>query len=106
MFPRHRYPPVTPAHHGRGVHREATGFLVRRNAILQADTVANGGRAHDRVWKVFAHRGTADGQGRRTGLTDSVSSRPEGGVPVTERRPPAIGADQAESINSSYRSCR
>lgn len=32
-------------------------FLDQRNAILQADTVVNGGRAHDRIWKVFAHRG-------------------------------------------------
>ncbi|MEU3343012.1 M36 family metallopeptidase [Streptomyces sp. NPDC006668] len=32
-------------------------FLDERNAILQADTVVNGGRAHDRIWKVFAHRG-------------------------------------------------
>ncbi|MDX3587257.1 M36 family metallopeptidase [Streptomyces europaeiscabiei] len=32
-------------------------FLDQRNAILQADTVVNGGRSHDRIWKVFAHRG-------------------------------------------------
>jgi extracellular elastinolytic metalloproteinase len=32
-------------------------FLDERNAILQADTVVNGGRAHDTIWKVFAHRG-------------------------------------------------
>ncbi|MGW3123576.1 M36 family metallopeptidase [Streptomyces sp. NPDC001107] len=32
-------------------------FLDQRNAILQADTVVNRGRAHDRIWKVFAHRG-------------------------------------------------
>ena len=32
-------------------------FLDQRNAILMADTVVNGGRAHDRIWKVFAHRG-------------------------------------------------
>ncbi|WP_416966851.1 M36 family metallopeptidase [Streptomyces sp. 4F14] len=32
-------------------------FLDQRNAILQADTVVNGGRAHDRIWKVFANRG-------------------------------------------------
>jgi extracellular elastinolytic metalloproteinase len=32
-------------------------FLDQRNAILQADTVVNGGRAHKTVWKVFAHRG-------------------------------------------------
>ena len=32
-------------------------FLDQRNAILQADTVVNGGRAHDRVWQVFAKRG-------------------------------------------------
>jgi extracellular elastinolytic metalloproteinase len=32
-------------------------FLDQRNAILQADTVTNGGLAHDRIWKVFAHRG-------------------------------------------------
>ncbi|QNP75141.1 M36 family metallopeptidase [Streptomyces roseirectus] len=32
-------------------------FLDQRNAILQADTVVNGGRAHARIWKVFAHRG-------------------------------------------------
>ncbi|MER5210258.1 M36 family metallopeptidase [Streptomyces sp. NPDC002838] len=32
-------------------------FLDQRNAILQADTVVNGGRAHDRIWKVFAQRG-------------------------------------------------
>ncbi|MFK0113034.1 M36 family metallopeptidase [Streptomyces sp. NPDC091217] len=32
-------------------------FLDERNAILQADTVVNGGRANDVIWKVFAHRG-------------------------------------------------
>ncbi|MDX3387461.1 M36 family metallopeptidase [Streptomyces niveiscabiei] len=32
-------------------------FLDQRNAILQADTVVNGGRAHDRIWQVFAGRG-------------------------------------------------
>ncbi|MEU9329664.1 M36 family metallopeptidase [Streptomyces canus] len=32
-------------------------FLDERNAILQADTVVNAGRAHDTIWKVFAHRG-------------------------------------------------
>ncbi|MGW2522316.1 M36 family metallopeptidase [Streptomyces sp. NPDC001617] len=32
-------------------------FLDERNAILQADTVVNGGHAHDTIWKVFAHRG-------------------------------------------------
>lgn len=32
-------------------------FLDQRNAILQADTVVNGGRAHKTIWKVFAHRG-------------------------------------------------
>ncbi|MFD5406097.1 M36 family metallopeptidase [Streptomyces griseorubiginosus] len=32
-------------------------FLDERNAILQADTVVNGGRAHTAIWKVFAHRG-------------------------------------------------
>ncbi|MGW3031106.1 M36 family metallopeptidase [Streptomyces sp. NPDC001178] len=32
-------------------------FLDQRNAVLQADTVVNRGRAHDRIWKVFAHRG-------------------------------------------------
>ncbi|KUO18760.1 M36 family metallopeptidase [Streptomyces dysideae] len=32
-------------------------FLDQRNAILQADTVVNGGRAHDTIWQVFAERG-------------------------------------------------
>jgi len=32
-------------------------FLDQRNAILQADTVVNGSRAHARIWKIFAHRG-------------------------------------------------
>ncbi|WP_329273063.1 M36 family metallopeptidase [Streptomyces sp. NBC_01451] len=32
-------------------------FLDQRNAILQADTVVDGGRAHDRIWQVFAKRG-------------------------------------------------
>ncbi|MFK0113032.1 M36 family metallopeptidase [Streptomyces sp. NPDC091217] len=32
-------------------------FLDQRDAILQADTVVNGGRAADTIWKVFAHRG-------------------------------------------------
>ncbi|WP_330288796.1 M36 family metallopeptidase [Streptomyces sp. NBC_00576] len=32
-------------------------FLDQRNAILQADTVVNGGRAHDALWQAFAHRG-------------------------------------------------
>jgi Zn-dependent metalloprotease len=32
-------------------------FLDERNAILQADMVVNGGKAHDKIWKVFAHRG-------------------------------------------------
>ncbi|MEU1270922.1 M36 family metallopeptidase [Streptomyces sp. NPDC005799] len=35
----------------------APTFLDQRNAILQADTVVNGGRAHKAIWKVFAHRG-------------------------------------------------
>ncbi len=32
-------------------------FLEQRNAILQADTVVDGGRAHAAIWKVFANRG-------------------------------------------------
>ncbi|NEA64570.1 M36 family metallopeptidase [Streptomyces sp. SID12488] len=32
-------------------------FLDQRNAILQADTVVNGGRAHNALWQAFAHRG-------------------------------------------------
>ncbi len=32
-------------------------FLDMRNAIVQADTVSNGGKARDTIWKVFAHRG-------------------------------------------------
>ncbi|CAN5724903.1 hypothetical protein BH18ACT15_BH18ACT15_12060 [soil metagenome] len=32
-------------------------FLDMRNAILQADVVTNGGRAHNRLWRLFAHRG-------------------------------------------------
>ena len=32
-------------------------FLDMRNSILQADTVSNRGRARDRIWAVFAHRG-------------------------------------------------
>ncbi|MEU1276515.1 M36 family metallopeptidase [Streptomyces sp. NPDC005799] len=35
----------------------APSFLDERNAILQADTVVNGGRARTTIWKVFAHRG-------------------------------------------------
>ncbi|SNX66422.1 fungalysin/thermolysin propeptide [Streptomyces sp. TLI_55] len=35
----------------------APTFLDQRNAILQADTVVNHGRAHKTIWKVFAHRG-------------------------------------------------
>jgi hypothetical protein len=32
-------------------------FLDMRNSILQADLVDNGGRNHDAIWGVFAHRG-------------------------------------------------
>jgi extracellular elastinolytic metalloproteinase len=32
-------------------------FLDERNAILQADTVVNKGRARDAIWRVFANRG-------------------------------------------------
>jgi hypothetical protein len=32
-------------------------FLDERNAILQADQVVNGGRAHATIWRVFARRG-------------------------------------------------
>lgn len=32
-------------------------YLDERNAILQADTVVNGGKAHRAIWRVFAHRG-------------------------------------------------
>ncbi|MEU0880198.1 M36 family metallopeptidase [Lentzea sp. NPDC005914] len=32
-------------------------FLDMRNSILQADTVVNGGQAHQQIWKVFAKRG-------------------------------------------------
>ncbi|MET8977940.1 M36 family metallopeptidase [Streptomyces sp. NPDC004539] len=36
---------------------EGPSFLDQRNAVLQADTVVNGGRARDTIWKVFAGRG-------------------------------------------------
>ncbi|WP_307628312.1 M36 family metallopeptidase [Streptomyces turgidiscabies] len=83
-------------------------FLDQRNAILQADTVVNGGRAHARIWKVFAHRGMGwfaaaltgdDAQpdedfslppGRNTKLvtltgkvTDDATGTPVGGVTVS-----------------------
>ena len=32
-------------------------FLDMRNAIVQADEVANGGANSDTIWKTFAHRG-------------------------------------------------
>jgi hypothetical protein len=32
-------------------------YLDERNAILQADLVDNGGKNHDAIWSVFAHRG-------------------------------------------------
>ncbi len=32
-------------------------FLDMRNAIVQADTVTNGGKARNTIWKTFAHRG-------------------------------------------------
>jgi hypothetical protein len=32
-------------------------YLDMRNSIIQADTVVNGGKAHKRIWKVFAKRG-------------------------------------------------
>jgi extracellular elastinolytic metalloproteinase len=32
-------------------------YLDMRNSILQADVVDNGGRNHDAIWAVFAHRG-------------------------------------------------
>jgi hypothetical protein len=32
-------------------------FLDMRNSILQADLVVNGGRAHKKIWQVFAGRG-------------------------------------------------
>jgi len=32
-------------------------FLDMRNAIVQADTVTNGGHARDTIWRTFAHRG-------------------------------------------------
>ncbi|MEU6230103.1 M36 family metallopeptidase [Streptomyces sp. NPDC047042] len=83
-------------------------FLDQRNAILQADTVVNGGRAHDRIWKVFAHRGMGWYAAALTGddvrpdedfslppgpdtplatltgkVTDTLSGNPVGGVTVS-----------------------
>ncbi|MGA8115269.1 MAG: M36 family metallopeptidase [Actinocatenispora sp.] len=42
-------------------------YLDERNAILQADTVVNGGLAHQKIWKVFAHRGMGYFAGALTG---------------------------------------
>ncbi|WP_432041014.1 M36 family metallopeptidase [Streptomyces chartreusis] len=61
-------------------------FLDQRNAILQADTVVNGGLGHDRIWKVFAHRGmgyfAAALSGDDTKPDEDFSLPPAPGTPV------------------------
>jgi extracellular elastinolytic metalloproteinase len=61
-------------------------FLDQRNAILQADTVVNGGRAHKRVWQVFAKRGmgyfAAAFSGDDTRPDEDFSLPPGPGTPV------------------------
>ncbi len=47
-------------------------FLDERNAILQADTVVNGGHAHHKIWQVFAHRG----MGYFAGALDGNDTQP------------------------------
>ena len=47
-------------------------MLDERNAILQADLVDNGGKNHDTIWSVFAHRG----MGYFAGATNGDDSKP------------------------------
>src|SRR5256885_6216175 len=61
-------------------------FLDERNAILQADTVVNAGRARDAIWRVFAHRGmglfasSADGDDVKP--VEDFTTVPEPGAPT------------------------
>jgi hypothetical protein len=47
-------------------------YLDERNAILMADQVVNHGKAHNTIWKVFAHRG----MGYFAGATDGDDTNP------------------------------
>jgi extracellular elastinolytic metalloproteinase len=47
-------------------------FLDMRNSILQADMVVNKGRAHKKIWQVFAHRG----MGYFAGAVDGDDAQP------------------------------
>jgi extracellular elastinolytic metalloproteinase len=64
----------------------APSYLDMRNAILQADQVVNGGRAHDTIWKVFAHRGmgyfAASVDGQDTHPVEDFSLPPGPGTPT------------------------
>lgn len=61
-------------------------FLDMRNAILQADTVINGGRAHAKLWKTFAARGmgyfAASITGADTEPAEDFSTPPPAGTPT------------------------
>ncbi|WP_181772835.1 M36 family metallopeptidase [Amycolatopsis pittospori] len=61
-------------------------FLDMRNAILQADTVINGGRAHAKLWKAFAARGmgyfAASITGADTEPAEDFSTPPPAGTPT------------------------
>ena len=58
--------------------------LDKRNSILQADLVDNGGANHDTIWSVFAHRG----MGYFAGAINGDDSKPVRGLPASadERR--------------------
>ncbi|RSN45888.1 hypothetical protein DMC64_14130 [Amycolatopsis sp. WAC 04197] len=64
----------------------APSFLDMRNAILQADTVINGGRAHAKLWKTFAARGmgyfAASITGADTAPAEDFSTPPPAGTPT------------------------
>ena len=56
-------------------------YLDMRNAILQADLVVNGGKAHDTIWTVFAHRG----MGYFAAAIDGDDTAPDRGLRVCRR---------------------
>jgi extracellular elastinolytic metalloproteinase len=61
-------------------------FLDMRNSILQADTVVNGGQAHKKIWRVFAHRGmgyfAAASDGSDVEPVEDFSTPPPAGTPT------------------------
>ena len=70
-------------HAGDGaVARPTRPMLDERNSILQADLVDNGGKNHNTIWTVFAHRG----MGYFAGSLDGDDSQPGRGLLDCRRR--------------------